>query len=103
MRDVRTIETKPMDVSELKQCRVCERGAAAGGPVFYEVTLTQCVVDPNVHRMAGMEQFFGGNVGLARVMMDSNTVAQRLPPQRHIFCAECAMKPIPPIFLLEDE
>jgi hypothetical protein len=93
--------TKPMDVSELKNCRACGRGAGAGGPVFYELTLTQCVVDPNARRMAGLEQMMG-SVALARVLSPDNTVAQRLPSHRHIFCADCAIKEVVPLMLLED-
>lgn len=72
--------TKSFDVAELKPCFFCQRGVAHGGtPVFYEVTVGQCVLDAgNIQKMAGMEQIMGGNVAIARMFSPSTTVAQRI-------------------------
>ncbi|MEW6121607.1 MAG: hypothetical protein AB1698_03275 [Pseudomonadota bacterium] len=85
---------KPLDVSELKPCALCRRGMMHDGNiVFYEITLGQCVVDVgNVQRMHGLEMMMGGAVGLARAFYPSNTVAQRLPAERHLVCQSCLLE-----------
>ncbi|MES0071862.1 hypothetical protein [Mesorhizobium sp. M0058] len=96
--------TTPMDASELLKCAQCSKGMLHGhNPVFYEVTVRQCVADlRNIGRMHGMEMMTG-SVGLARVLSPDNTVAQRIgQPARVLICMDCAMQPgLPAAQLLE--
>jgi len=100
----KTIDTKPLDVSELLPCAGCGKGMMHGGNIhFYEVETRQCIVDlANVQRMHGLEMMMGGAVGLARVFSPSNTVAHRLQPERKMFCAECAMTSGTPVAMLAE-
>jgi hypothetical protein len=84
----------PFDVSDLKACSFCRQGVMhRGDVVFYEIGLSQCVVDvKNVQRMHGLEQMVGGAVGLARVFSPDNTIARRLPATRHLVCQPCLLE-----------
>lgn len=95
-------ETTPLDVSELLPCAHCRKGMLHGGaPVFYEVTVRQCVADiPNIQRMHGMEMMMGGAVGIARALSPSNTVAHRLRPARLLICMDCAVQEKAPVAAL---
>ncbi len=97
--------TAPMDAGELLKCAGCSKGMLHGhNPVFYEVTVRQCIADlRNIGRMHGMEMMMGGNVGLARVLSPSNVVAQRIgEPSRVLVCIDCAMQDgLPVVLLLE--
>lgn len=88
------LPTTPFDVGELKPCAFCGKGMMHDGNIaFYEITLGQCIVDRrNVQRMHGLEMMMGGAVGLARVFSPSNTVAQRLPAERHLVCQSCLLE-----------
>ena len=96
------LATKPLDVSELQKCALCDRGMMHGGAIhFYEANIGQCVVNVgNLQRMHGLEQMMQGNVALARVFSPDNTVALRLPTKRVLICADCVFKPV--AALLED-
>lgn len=100
-----TVETKPMDVAELKKCAACGMGVMhRGSPVFYRVTVEQCIVDTrNVQRMHGMEMAMG-SVGLARVFSPSNTVAHVLPATPKLVCSDCLLEtPVAVLFGEDDE
>lgn len=96
-------DTTPMDACELLPCAHCRKGMLhSGAPVFYEVTVRQCVADiPNIQRMHGMEMMMGGNVGIARALSPSNTVAQRIgQPARLLVCMDCAVQEKAPVAIL---
>lgn len=80
----------PIDIAELQQCAFCRQGLAHDNNlVFYEVTISQCVIDfANVQRMHGLEMMTG-NVELARVFSPDNTVARRLPATPVMVCLPC--------------
>jgi len=95
----------PMDMADLLKCAICGKGMMHNGDMtFYEITISQCVVDiPNVQRMHGMELMMGGAVPLARVLSPDNTVAHRLgTPTRLQFCFTCGLtETLPAAILLE--
>lgn len=99
------LDTTPLDASELQPCAHCKKGMLhSGAPVFYELTIRQCVADmPNIQRMHGMEMMMGGNVGIARALSPSNTVAHRIgQPHRLLVCMDCSMQEkAPAAFLME--
>lgn len=95
---------KPFDVGELQPCAFCGQGMAhSGSVVFYELRLSQCVIDMrNVQRMHGLEMMMGGAVGVARALSPSNNVAQRLPAERRLVCQPCLMERPELAILLEE-
>lgn len=82
-----------MDVSDLRKCTLCGEGMMHDDQIFfYEIRVSQCVVDVrSIQQIHAMEQLMGGAVGLARVLAPSNTVAKRLPETRHLVCSTCAL------------
>lgn len=98
------IKTTPLDRKELRPCALCKRGVMHSGPIFYELTMAQCVADTqSIQQQHGLEVMFGGNVGIAMAFAPSTRVAQRLPAVRHLICAECAIDhAVLPIVFLPD-
>jgi hypothetical protein len=86
---------KPFDRSELEKCAKCGKGVGHDRDiVFYEVTVTQVMLDPiAIQQMAGMETYFGGNVPLAHLFVPTTAIATRLPPSRVLFCQTCYLDP----------
>lgn len=81
--------------SEVTKCRLCGRGVMhAGVPLFYRVRIESMGVDlQQVQRTHGMEQFFGGAVGLARVFYDGEIAKQITPSVTSLVCQSCAIEP----------
>lgn len=98
------VQTTPFDRTEIRPCTLCNRGVMHSGPVFYELSFTQCVADVrSIQQQQGLEMMFGGNVGIAMAFAPSTRVAQRLPAVRHLICAECAIgSEVVPIAFLPD-
>jgi hypothetical protein len=61
-----------MTAGDFKPCALCGRGVMhAGVPIFYRVRIESMGINlQEVQRTAGMEQFMGGHVALARVFHD---------------------------------
>jgi len=97
-------DSVPLDISELKPCRLCGKGVMHAGSLgFYELTMRSCVIDvKNVQRMHGLELMMGGNVPIARIFSPSNTIAHRLAPARHLICSACATRETMPVLFIED-
>lgn len=96
-------DTTPLDASELLPCAHCRKGMLHGNnPVFYELTIRQCIADlPNIRRMHGMEMMMGGAVSIARALSPSNIVAHRLgQPTRVLVCMDCAIQEKAPAAVL---
>lgn len=100
-----TADTKPMDRSELKSCRMCGKGVLHTGDIhFYEVSVSQCVADlESIQQQHGLELMMGGAAALATVFAPNTRVAHRLPATRVLICSQCALNPAPVALLLEDE
>lgn len=88
------INTKPFDRSELSNCYDCGKGMMHAGDIhFYEVTVTQCIVDTRaVQQQHGLEMMLGAAAPLAAVLAPTTTVAHRISGKRRLFCAQCGMK-----------
>lgn len=81
----------PFDVSELKACALCGKGMMhSRDVVFYEVNITQCVVDlRSAQRLHGLEMMMGGAVGIARALSPDTAIARRLEPAHLLICQPC--------------
>ncbi len=98
-----SLDTFPIDASELRPCALCRQPLLHGGNIiFYEIAIGSCVIDlREVQRLASMETMMG-NVAIARAMAPSTTVGRRVSPTKHFICMECSQEPVMPIQLMEE-
>lgn len=86
-----------MKARDLQNCRLCGRGIAHAGHIsFWTVSLQRMGLDKKgINRVAGMEQFFGGEVAIARVFCDDDIAQPLGDPGKVFVCETCALeKPI---------
>ena len=89
---------KTLNEEELRKvckCTSCDKGAMHTGlPTFYTLKLSRYMVKmSSVNRQAGLEQFMGGHVALARVFSDGSDMAERIGEENSItLCEECMQK-----------
>lgn len=82
--------TTPFDRDEIKPCAVCKRGIGHSGAIeFYEVTITQVLVDINSIRKIHGTELIVGHPGIAKVMASTSRIGVRLPATRLIICHDC--------------
>lgn len=84
-----------MRAGEIQKCAACLKGVAHAGHItFYVLEVHRMgLKSDSINRVAGMEQFFGGNVALARVFADE-PIAEPVGGSTKVFvCEECAMLP----------
>lgn len=76
---------------DIEKCKLCERGVAAGGIVFYRVKLEQFGLDHNaIMQQHGLELQLGGHAALAQVMGPDNDLARSLSDEKTVcICGEC--------------
>ena len=76
---------------DIDKCKLCERGVAAGGLVFYRVKVEQFGLDHMaIMQQHGLELQLGGNAALAQVMGPDNDLARSLSDEFKVcICGEC--------------
>lgn len=76
---------------DIDKCRICERGVAAGGIVFYRVKVEQFGLDHGaIMRQHGLELQLGGHAALAQVMGPDDDLARSLSAEHTAcICGEC--------------
>lgn len=78
--------------SQVLKCSVCGEGVAKGGLLLHRVTVETLALDPGaIQRQIGMETYFQGAVGLARVFSDE-VVAQTVDSTEHLVCHKCYLE-----------
>jgi len=84
-----------MKAGEIKPCAFCGKGVMHTGlPLFYSVRVQRMGIDMReVDRAAGMEQFMGGHVALARIFHDPEIANPFGEAVNSLVCEACAMKP----------
>lgn len=83
-----------IDARDLQKCVHCGKGMMHAGAIhFYEVTVTQCVVDlESVRQLDGLERMMGAAAPLAHVFAPSTRAAIRVGEGTRTFvCSECAI------------
>lgn len=89
------IEGKKMKVGDFRPCARCGKGMMHTGlPLFYRVTIQRMAIDMReVHRADGMEKFFAGHVGIARVFHDPDIGIPFAESVTVLVCETCANQP----------
>lgn len=84
-----------MKASDFKPCAFCGQGVMHTGlPLCYRVRVERIGIDMReVNRSAGMEQFMGGNVALARIFHDPDIAHPIGDPVESLVCEKCALEP----------
>lgn len=92
-----------LKAGDFTPCLMCGKGVMHTGiPLFYRVKLERFGVLANeVRRVAAMEQFMGGNVGIARAFHDPELTQTMMPEVSGLVCETCSMKPWPVAMLAE--
>lgn len=84
-----------MKRKDIKPCMFCKQGIAHSGFNFYEIKLTQHVLDmQEIQRETGLENFFGGGqqgATLASVMGTDPDLTNDLKTVKGLVCSECAL------------
>ena len=90
-----TENKKELNEEELRaicKCSACGKGVMhTGMPTFYHIKVERYFIKKSaVDRAAGMEQFMGGNVALARVFSTGEPMAVRVGDETPLsFCEDC--------------
>lgn len=84
-----------MKAGDFKPCALCGRGVMhAGMPIFYRVRIESMGINLEaVQRTAGMEQFMGGHVAIARALHDPDIATPIVPAVTSLVCQECSVQP----------
>lgn len=84
-----------MRAGDFKLCAHCGKGVAHTGiPIFWRVTVERMGIDRiAVQQTAGMEQFFGGQVAIARAFQDPDIAKPIVPGDTFLVCERCALEP----------
>lgn len=84
-----------MKAGEIQKCAACHKGVMHTRlPLFYTATIQRHGVNTaEVQRAAGMEQFMGGHVALARVFHDPDITEPITEPVQLFLCEHCADTP----------
>jgi hypothetical protein len=84
-----------MKAGDFKPCALCGKGVMhAGVPIFYRVQIESMGINlQEVQRTAGMEQFMGGYVAIARVLHDPDIATPIVPAVTALVCQSCSTKP----------
>lgn len=91
--------------SQVQQCGLCQQGIMHNQmPVFYVLRIQRFGVHlPGIQRTHGMEQFFGGNVQLARAMGADEVIAKSITPEGLIWiCESCSTGRNGPVALIAE-
>lgn len=75
----------------------------AGMPLFLRISVDRLGIDAGaVRRAHGLEQMMAGNAMLANIMGPNETLAKVIDGNHDmLICSECADKPLPPYFWLD--
>ncbi len=84
-----------MKAGDFKPCAFCGKGVMHTGiPLFYRVKIERLgIKGGEVQRAAGMEQFMGGNVALARVFHDPDLTQVVMDEITVLVCETCSTEP----------
>lgn len=87
---------------DIDKCKLCERGVAAGGIVFYKVKLEQFGLDHGaIMAQHGLELQLGGHAALAQVMGPDNDLARSLSDEFNVcICGECMGRALAPLLIV---
>lgn len=85
-----------MKPNDLKPCAGCGKGLMHAGDIcFYEVALTQHLVDMDaVRQLAGLEMMMGGKqagVAVARALSSVQEISQEVWTNKLLLCQGCAL------------
>ncbi len=83
------------ELRKVCKCSSCGKGVMSSGfPTFYTFKASRYFIKMSaVNRQAGLEQFMGGSVALARVFSDGSEMAERVGEEKSItFCETCMQK-----------
>lgn len=76
--------------NELSPCVIC--GQEHTAPVFYRVTVENCVFDANaMTRQIGLGMAMGGNAAIAQVLGPNEDMAKVVSTETKIVCLNCAL------------
>lgn len=91
---------------DIQNCRICERGVAAGGIVLYRVKLEMFGLDHGaIMAQHGLELQLGGHAALAQVMGPDSDLARSMSDEKtSLICGECMGRTCGALLVaLEDE
>lgn len=91
-----------MRAADFKPCVLCGKGVMHTGlPLFYRVKIERLGINVGeVQRAHGMEQFFGGAVGVARVFHDPDLTTVVMPEVEMLVCEDCSVRAQSPIAMM---
>lgn len=82
--------TKTFDRSEIQNCAVCKKGVAHSRAVeFYEVKITQVVLDPDAIRQITASEMMAGDPVIGAILAPTSRIGVRLPEKRVLLCHTC--------------
>lgn len=84
-----------MKAGEFTKCLICNQGIAHDNQLtFYKLTIDYYCLKPSaIQRVSAMEQYFGGNVRIARVFSDEDVAEKVNPrPMKGLICMDCAIR-----------
>lgn len=94
-----------MKHKDIKPCHLCKKGVMhTGFPIFLRISVDRLGVEARaVQRAHGLEQIMGGNALLANIMGPNDDLANVIDGKHDmLICSECAAKPLPPYFWLDE-
>ena len=82
-----------MKVGDIKPCGICGKGVAHSRDiVFYEVEISQHLLDQQaIRRHAGMEMMMG-NAAVAAVLSPVSDISQEVSKSRSVMCQPCFLE-----------
>ena len=82
-----------MKQCELTPCVMCGQGVGHCGPMFYEVSFKQLVINLDaVKRQVGLEMMMGGSALLANVLGRNEDMATLLHEGHGLVCMDCGIR-----------
>jgi|GEM_PF-1198764 len=87
-----------IDRNAVGPCVICNRGLMHDNALtFYRIILSACVADlRSIQQQHGLEMMMGGNVGIARALSPTSTVARIATTATSWICLECLMRELDP-------
>lgn len=94
-----------MRASDFKPCAACGKGVAhTGVPVFWRVHIERMGIDGvAVRQTVAMEDFFLGNIAIARAFQDPEIAKPLDKPTQVLICEACALESRLPLAVIAEK